>query len=182
MNKQKWPLYIALAVPVLMIVLVAVFIYLPGVGQHPKYNFVYMSGSNIYSYSYGYQDYQVSGGKLVKNPPPPDLTPPGSPKSFYTPDSALPHFYFYDVGKNSAMEISFEQAEMYKLDSSNSSPDNYTIERGNGGGGDFIFGSSGGDYNSWFIKGHNRSVKLNLKLTGSTQYYSDNFRFLGWVE
>lgn len=44
---------------------------------------------------------------------------------------------------------------------------------------DFLFGSSSGDYNSWFIKGHNRSIKLNLKLN-SANYY--NMQFLGWTE
>lgn len=178
-NRKNLPLYIALAVPVAMILLVAAFIYLPGVGASPKYNFVYMTGNNSY-YGYGLQQYQVNGGRLVKNPPPPlqnsqpyNYAPP-------IPDSAQVRFYVYDVGKNSAEEVSFDQAAALKLDSSNTSPDNYVIQRGNGGG-DFLFGGVSGDYNSWFIKGHNRSKKLNLKLTGGTDYYY-NFQFLGWVE
>ena len=164
-NKKNIPLYIALAVPVLMILLVAAFIYFPDLGKHPKYNFVYMTGSDVYYYDYGH-GYQVNGGRLVS----PSLTNYNQPE---------PHFYIYDVEKNVATEVTLNQAQNYSLDPTNTSSDGYTVQRGNGGGGDFFFGGGGYDYDSWFIKGHNRAVKLNLKLTGST--YS-NFRFLGWVE
>jgi hypothetical protein len=173
MNKKNLPLYIALAVPVLMILLVAAFIYFPGVGKHPKYNFFYMSGNDVYYYGYG-QGYQISGGHVIYNPPQP---PPGQISSI---QQVEPHFYVYDVTTSQSSEISFSQAQKYTIDSTNTSPDGYTVEQGNGGGGDFLFGGGGpSDYNSWFIKGHNRAVKLNLKLTGNT--YS-NFRFLGWIE
>ncbi len=171
-NKKNIPLIIALSIPVLMIILVAAFIYLPGIGQKPKVNFVYMTGNDYY-YGYGQQEYVVSGGHLVQNPKPvpPALSPP-------IPDNTVPRFYFYDVAKNTASELTFQQAQSYKLDSSNISSDGYTVAQGNSGGGDFLFGGGSGDYNSWFIKGHNRSVKLNLKLTGVNYY---NFQFLGWV-
>ena len=172
-NKQKLPLYIALAVPVLMIFLVAAFIYLPGFGKKPKVNFLYMTGNNVYDYGYGSVGYQISNGRLVYNPPAPPI--PNQPNYPATGDV---HFYVYDVAGNQAKEVSLAEAEGYNLDSTNTSPDGYTVSQGNGGGGDF-FGGGGGDYNSWFIKGNNRAVKLNLKLTG-TQY--SNFRFLGWVE
>lgn len=174
-NKKNIPLYIALAIPVLMIVLVAAFIYLPGIGQKPKENFVYMTGNAPYYYGPGSSGYYVSSGKLIYTPPP--TANPPLPK----PDTLQPHFYVYDVAKDQATEITFEQAQNYSLDSSNTSPDGYTIERGNGGGGDFFFGGAPGDYNNWYIKGHNRSRKLNLKLTGNYSY-GDNFQFLGWAQ
>jgi hypothetical protein len=176
MNKKNIPLILALAIPVVMILAVALAIYLPGIGQSPKYNFLYMSGSNIY-YGYGQQEYTVSGGRLVQNPP--QTAPNAYPPNYVQPDIAKPHFYVYDVSKDTATEITFEQAQTYHLDSSLTSPDGYSIAQGNGGGGDFIFGGGGGDYNSWFIKGHNRAHKLNLKLTAPNYY---NFQFLGWIE
>lgn len=178
MQKKNLPLYIALAVPVLMIVLVAAFIYLPGIGTHPKYNFVYMSGDNV---SYYEQDgYSVSNGHLIYTKPPLPTNPNGTTTAPPL-NSPPPHLYLYDTSRNTATEITFEQAQAYKLDPSNSSADGYTIQQGNGGGGDFFFGGGSSDYNSWFIKGHNRSVKLNLKTVSSTYNY-DNFRFLGWTE
>ncbi len=173
MNKKNLPLIIALCIPILMILLVAGFIYLPSLGNKPKYNFLYMTG-NSYSYLGGNQ-YIVSGGHLTYNPPP----PPNNGDLVIKPDNSLPHFYLYNVAQNTATEVFFGQARNYTLDSSNTSPDGYVVVRGNYSGGDLFFGGGGGDYNSWFIKGHNRSRKLNLKLTGSDYY---NFQFLGWTQ
>jgi hypothetical protein len=171
-NKKNIPLIIALAIPVLMIILVAAFIYLPGIDQKPKENFLYLSGSNNY-YPYGQQQYQVTSDHLIQNP-----APTSTPSNYPVPDNAAAHFYIYDVTKNTATELTFTQAKTYTLDSSNTSADGYTIQQGNSGGGDGLFGGVPDDYNNWFIIGHNRSIKLNLKLTG-TDY--DNFQFLGWV-
>ena len=173
LNKKNLPLYIALAVPVLMIILVAAFIYLPGIGKKPKVNFLYMTGNNVYDYAYN-SGYQISGGHLIYNPPVPPIT--NRPNNVVSDDA---HFYVYDVAGNQAKEVTLAEAEGYSLDSSNTSSDGYTIQQGNGNSGDFLFGGGEGDYSSWFIKGHNRAIKLNLKLSGT--YYS-NFRFLGWVE
>ena len=171
MNKKNLPLYIALAIPVLMILVVAGFIYLPGLGKKPQYNFLYMTGSNSYYY-YGDREYSVTNRHLTHNELPTSTQP-----SNYKPVGE-PHFYVYDTAKDTATEINFAQAQAYRLDSSNTSPDGYTVERGNYSGGGLFFGGISGDYNSWFIKGHNRSRKLNLKLTGPDYY---NFQFLGWV-
>ncbi len=170
-NKKNIPLILALCIPVLMIILVAAFIYFPGMGKKAQYSFVYMTGASYYDY--GQREYEVVNGKVTYYPLPSSTMP-----LYGKPDNVKPHFYFYDINLDSATEISFEQAKNYNLDSSNISPDNYVIERGNGGGG--LFFDGGTDYNSWFIKGYNRSRKLNLKLTGTDSYY--NFRFLGWVK
>lgn len=174
-SKKNLPLYIALAVPVLMILLVAAFIYLPGIGKKPAHNFVYMSGQDVYYYGDARGEYTVTNGRLVKNPLPPI---PEGQAPYYKPAVSDPHFYFYDVSKHEAREITLAEAAAFELDPSNVSPDGYTVERGNGNSGAFLFGDSG-DYNSWFLKGHNRANKLNIKLIG-TDYY--NMRFLGWVK
>ena len=178
MNKKNLPLIIALCIPVVMIILVAAFIYLPSWGKKPQYNFVYMTGSNSYYYdsASGRREYVVSGGHLVYNEVPSPA--PGIPP-VYKPDANLPHFYLYDSARDESTEISFAQPQSYKLDASSVSPDGYTVERGNYGGGDFLFAGGGRDYNSWFIKGHNRSHKLNLKITGNNYY---DIQFLGWIE
>jgi hypothetical protein len=172
-NKKNIPLIIALSVPVLMIILVAAFIYLPGLGKKPKANFLYESGNYVYdNYSGGYS---VKNGQLVQTPP------PVSQPAYYNQNQDV-HFYLYDVKNNSATEVNFQQAQGYHLDSGAQSPDGFTVVQGNySGGGDLFFGGGvSNDYNSWFIRGHNRSIKLNLKLISSQNYY--NFKFLGWVE
>ncbi len=173
LNKKNLPLYIALAVPVLMIVVVAAMIYLPGIGKKPKINFLYMTGTYVYDYGYGSGGYQVGGGHLVYNPPAANYNYPN------TSQTGQVQFFVYDVTANQAREATLAEAQSYTLDPTNTSSDGYTVSQGNGNGGDFLFGGGGGDYSSWFIKGHNRAIKLNLKLSGSA--YS-NFRFLGWIE
>lgn len=171
-NKKNLPLIIALCIPVAMIILVAAFIYFPGMGKTPNYNFVYMTGTSYYDY--GQREYEVVNGKVVYYPLSSSTLP-----IYGKPDNTKPHFYYYDINQETASEITFNQAQEYNLDSSNVSPDGYMIERGNSNGGGLFF-DGGRDYNSWFIKGYNRSQKLNLKLTGIDSYY--NFRFLGWVK
>lgn len=172
-NRKNLPLILALALPLVMIIAIAISIYLPGAGKHPKYNFLYATGSGAY-YGYPQGQYAVSGGQLQSI-----SAPSGTPPNVYPPIKAVvpdTHLYIYDVTKNIATEISFADAQKLKLDSSNSSPDGFTVERGNGGGSSPFGG--GGDTNSWFIKGFNRAWKLNVKLSG-TDYY--NLQFLGWI-
>src|SRR6185369_16505972 len=96
-NKQKLPLYIALAVPVLMILIVAAMIYLPGIGKKPGVNFLYMTGSYVYDYGYNV-GYQVNSGHLVYSPPPVNNSYPTPPQAGEV------HFYVYDVATNQAKE------------------------------------------------------------------------------
>lgn len=174
-NKQKLPIYIALAIPVLMIVLVAGFVYFPGLGKKPVYDFVYVSGTSSYYYGYGTSEYTVNNGKLTRNPLPPD---PYAPKSV-VPVASDSHFYVYDVEKETAAEITFEQAQSYTLDASTESPDGYKILQGGYGGG-FLFFDGPRDYMTRYLVGYNRRFKLNLKFSGNNDYY--NFQFLGWVK
>ncbi|MFA5991469.1 MAG: hypothetical protein WC794_04470 [Candidatus Doudnabacteria bacterium] len=171
MNKKNIPLIIALCIPVLMIIVLAMAIYLPGLGKKPAHNFIYLTGDDYYSY--GQSKYMVNNGYLIENPSATTTPPP-----YYKPVVSEPRIFLYNVATNSAMEITFDQASKYRLDPSQTSVDGYIVERGNSNG-DFLFGSGGSDYNSWFIKGHNRSAKLDLKLN-SANYY--NMQFLGWVQ
>lgn len=170
-DKQKIPLILALAIPVLMIFIVAAFIYIPGIGKKPKINFLYLTGDE---YNDNFR-YFVSGEKLVKQAKPEDV---------YQNKMTLMEqkFYFYDVVKNEAEEISFEKASSYNLDTSAKSSDGYEFTFGSSSGGGLFFSVSG-DYSNYYLRGYNRSFKLNLKKTSNPfgNYYY-NVRFLGWVK
>ena len=173
LNKKNIPLYIALAVPIVMIIIVAAFIYLPGIGKKPRYNFLYVSGDYA---SYNYPgSYNVVNGRIAKIP---TTNTNGTP--YPVQMAVTPQLYVYNVTTNVSREISYDAAVGYTLDPATQSPDGYTVQQGSGGGGDFLFGGGVSDYNDWFLKGHNRSLKLNLKTTGSPSYY--NVQFLGWIE
>ena len=63
-NKKNIPLIVALAIPILMIVLTAGSIYLPSLFVKPTSDFIYLIGGN---YCYGKQ-YFVQGGRLAYAP------------------------------------------------------------------------------------------------------------------
>jgi hypothetical protein len=172
-NKQNWPLILALAIPVLMIMGITLAIYVPGLFSKPQYNFLYMTGEGVSYYTYSDVNYYVRDGHLIQMPA--DSIPTNN---YYYQKSKEVRFYLYNTSSNSSQELTFEEASKLKLDSATKSSDGYQIIRG-GYGGDFLFSGGRSDYNSWFLQGHNLSKKLDLKLVGT--YYYDNFKFLGWV-
>jgi hypothetical protein len=176
-NKKNLPLIIALCIPAIMILAVAAAIYLPGIGKSPKHNFLYITGDYV---RYGYNsnsdyEYVVKGDRVEQ------VYVQRDPNNFpkYQYNAIEPRLYLYDVSKNESLELTLEQAQNYSLDPSNTSLDGFVVIQGNYNGGGF-FGGVGSDSDSWFIKGHNRSFKLNLKLLGTYTY--DNFKFLGWIK
>ena len=160
-----------------MIIIIAAAIYLPNIGKKPATNFLYVTGDAVVYdyYNSGNYYYTVQNGRVEKDNYPYN---PNNPKP-YSPAFTESQIYLYDAAKNLSTELSLSEAQQYQLDPGNQSPDGYVVERGSGGGG-FPFGGAIQDYNSWYLKGHNRSFKLNLKLIGSYAY--NNFKFLGWVK
>ena len=175
-NKKNTPLIIAFGLPIFMIIVLASFIYFPGIGKRAKVNFVYATGDNV-SYS-NTEGYIVKNGKLVKEEQVKDSDTQRVefPKQLTSGNVQL---YYYNVTSSQSNELTFEQAQEFKLDPSLDSPDGYVITQG-GNGGNFIFGGGNVSYNDRYLRGFNRSFKLNLKLSGNFAY--SNFQFLGWVE
>lgn len=156
----------ALSVPLLMIVMVAFSIYLPGIFIKPKYDFLYAIGN----YNYASYRHSVENHMLIKIPVE-DL-------EVYSEISPSPiTFYVYDVSSNTSEEISENQAMQLNLNSNNESPDGFEIE-GRYGGGSSLFSYSGGGYHQ-YITGYNISKKLNIDSDNS---YFREFNFIGWIE
>lgn len=169
--KKNITLVVGISIPILMILFVATSIYLPGFFVQPKYNFLYVSSDDYYYYNQ-YQ-YSVQNGKLLRN----EIKQPENRTYRWMRDVKL---YVCDVVKNESREISFEEAQNLNLDSNNVSPDGFEVTYGNRSEGflPFFFFLER-DYNTLYLKGHNLSKKLNLKLSGS---YYHNFRFIGWIK
>ena len=172
MIKKNITLVLGISIPILMILFVAGSIYLPGFFIKPHFNFLYVSGDDYY---YSQQQYLVQNGKLVKS----EIKQPENQN--YSPPRVESKLYIYDVAKNEAKEISFAEAQKLNLDSGVKSPDDFEVVYGSRGDGFFpFFFSSGRDYNTRYLSGHNVSKKLNLQLNGSSYY--NNFRFIGWIK
>jgi hypothetical protein len=175
-NKKNLPLLLAFAIPVVMIVAIAISIYVPGIGKQPQHDFLYASG-DTYNGNYSYM---VINGFLQQVSRAVPLNAPGLPPGKVSEIPQTVNFYIYNVKTNSATQTPFDAAQKLHLNPSTQSSDGYIVERGNGSGG-FPFGGPS-DYNSWYIKGHNRARTLNIQANNSTPYYSDNIQFLGWIE
>ena len=70
-KREKWPLYVGIAIPVVMILVIALVIYVPRLfADSPLHNFVYVvhnNGAGNYYAAYNFHDYfEVKEGKLMK--------------------------------------------------------------------------------------------------------------------
>lgn len=162
--KKNISLIVGISVPIVMILLVAGFIYLPRFFVHPHYNFLYIAGD--YSSA---QQYEVKDSRLVKK----EVKWPGNAQN--------DRLFIYDVANNQSREISFDDAAALNLDPGRESPDGWKIISGEHHDGLFPF-TSGADYCSRYISGHNVSNRLEPRTSGnSSSYCGGNFVFLGWI-
>ena len=167
--KKNLPLIVALAIPMVLTAIIAVSIYLPGVGKSPEHDFVY----TVYDYRdvNGTLYYDVKDGKIVQE----SIAmfpegPSGAPSKAMTgsPSSQL---YIYDVQSDTSKLLTMDEAAKLIVDPSRTSPDGYRVEYGSSGG---VFPFFDGGYdNNQYLLGNNRRIKT------SVSGYDNNF--LGWV-
>lgn len=88
MKKENLPVIIAIALPVLLVLAVALSVYVPNIGARPQYDFLYTQTSWPYSYSHNgsqctiYKNYyEIENGKVVLRPA--NATSTLNPKSSY---------------------------------------------------------------------------------------------------
>ena len=176
-TKRNISLIIGLAIPLVMIVLVAASIYLPGLfAPSPRFNFLYVLGDDYYQG----QQYVVEKGKLIKR----EVKYPEHYTPYYPYTPGVARLFVHDVVRNESREISFEDAQQLSLNANIKSPDGFEVVYGSSGDGIFpLFFFHDTDYSTVYIKGHNASRKLNLQAgtTGGYYYYYNRFRFLGWI-
>src|SRR3989338_8431803 len=108
LNKKRLPLIIALAIPALMIIAVALSIYIPALTSEPQYDFIYSTGD------YYYGNYFVKDGKVLKQ----DL--PKTQEPYHR--SSETKLFYHDTSENRSHELSFEETQGYSLDSNQISP------------------------------------------------------------
>lgn len=170
--KKNISLVIGISIPILMILLVAGSIYLPGVFIQPQYDFVYASGNDHYR---GLVWYSVRDGVLTKDE---RAFTEEEKDALRHSDS---HIYVYNVTRDESREISFEEAQRLRLDARTESPDGFEVVHGTHSEGIFpFFISSATDYRTVYLTGHNVSRKVDVPSYGSS--YGSDFLFLGWIQ
>lgn len=171
------PLLIGIGLPVAMVVFVAASIYLPGLfAKQPAHNFIYSIANDDSYCGRSCGGYEVQNAKLAERSVLKDLPPEtfglGAP-------SAKTQLFLHNVTANQSQKITFEEANTFRLDDNEQSPDGYTVTPGSYGG--FPFGLTGdsGANKYYLTKGNFLSRELKLGQKNTQNYYS--FIFLGWT-
>lgn len=183
MKKEQLPLIIGLAIPVLLIAVLAAIIYVPRLYVKPSFDFVYAVGSypvSLDSEAKTRVEYSVVNDRLKKTTSPAEVSLDPNDKYYYglhvtTP----PDFYRYDVTEHKSISLSEEEILQLTLDPNEAAPDGFKMSYGQEG--DDIFSSlfGGRDYAKRILVKGTVSVPLNV-VSGSDRYGSE-FHFIGWL-
>lgn len=160
--KKNLPLVVALGIPVVLTLVIAFAIYLPGFGPQPSHDFVYA----IRNYNGYGPNYDVIDGKVVELP---DMV---YEEPIYPKPVMSAQLYYYDVETKTSKSLTLADAQAYQLETSRTSPDGYIVRNGTSGG-VFPFYESGSYYDQYLV-GNNRRIKTTI-----SDY---DFAFLGWVK
>lgn len=176
---------LAFALPVVLVIIVALGTYLPSASLSTAYNFVYSSctdGEERYPYQcddYLRNLYLVVDGRLVVG----EISPTQDSDRDGVPDvneNYNARIFLHDTQKNESREIALEEALTLELSGLLTSPDGVTLSSSYDRGPGFFLFDSGSSYGHYLTKGRAKS-RLNLINSDDQYYYRDNFRFLGWT-
>lgn len=163
--KEHFPILLAIGMPIIMTLVVAISIYLPTRGYNPKHNFVFSDQSY-------YNRFEVKDGALVKK-----AEDTASIPGYSAPSEQL---LLYNVTKNESVALTEADAMKLKIDGSVNSPDGYHVgngyENSNGGFIPMMLFFDGGRGAVYMQKD---KVKKRLNLTDPSLSY--NFHFYGWI-
>lgn len=170
--QKNMVLWVALAIPVLMVLFVAGSIYLPMRNtEAPRYDFIYA----LRNYSDGYA-YLVVDGSLVADV----IDREGAAKAVPPGVASAPtRFFRHVVAENTSQELALADVQKLKLDNTTTSPDGYALVRGGQGGGVFPFFLFEGNYGDQYLVKNTASFKMNIKEI-SEPYFAPT-QLIGWV-
>ncbi len=182
--KKNISLIIGLAIPIVLVVVIALVVYIPQMLLKPAQDFLYVVGQNKYYYSYG-DFYSVINGKLEKKfvPFPSPKTP--EEKILYQEKYPIVRLFVYNSKDGTSREVVYEEASSFNLSTLSQSSDGFTFA-GNGGyynNGIFeIFGSSR-EPNKFYLKKGNLTKKIELSVGSYDSYYgASQVEFLSWIK
>ncbi|MBI4121162.1 MAG: hypothetical protein HY457_02830 [Parcubacteria group bacterium] len=185
--KQNFALVLAFALPLALIIVVALGAYLPSLFLSTDYNFIYSTCTGGPDYRpINCQHYLqkpvmevVEGGLVVHEiDPGQDFDKNGvlDIKENYTA-----RIFLHDTEKNESREITLEEAKMLTLNGLLTSPDGVSVSSDYSRGPEFFpFFGGNSSYGYYLVKGKSKS-KLNLINDNDRYYYQNNFQFIGWV-
>ena len=182
MNTKHLPLIVAIALPIIFIITLAITLSIPASKIKPEFNFIYTDISQEYYKNYNMVQYKnmydIKDKKLV-------LVPIISQKEDIYNKTQIeyknaPTLYHYDVKTNITKEVTFEEMQKNTFEVGPSSPDGYHVayEYDNNG----IFDLFGSDSQSGFYIKKENGKKLLTGITEGYYYGDDGFNIIGWVK
>ena len=177
----------AFALPVLLIIGIAVSVYWPFQRVTTDYDFIYAT-CDRYNYSHPttyscfdfLNSYKVENNKLtiLELPLPPTNRPAIVDRPYIMPIARL---FLHDSESNEGREITLAEVQTLKLSGLITSPDGVSVSNKYDRGADFFpFFDGGSSYGYYLIKG-GKKQRLNLLGDNNNYYGNDNFRFIGWI-
>lgn len=159
----KRDVILLLSIPLALMVLLAAIVYLPQILARPGHDFIFSHCSS----------YRCKDAVSVKD----GVVSLQSANSADYYESTSPTLYYYDVAAGTYRQLTVEEAQAYRLDSTQRSPDGYVLKRESSSSG-FLFWS---DSNSgWVLQ--NGWYKKPVDLVDGQRYYDNDMKFVGWVK
>ena len=185
-KKINWVLWVGLAIPVVVIIVVFIMSLLSRQGFTPKYDFLYYF-NNGYGYCYnGDSYYYVKDGQINQT----DIKTDYPNRADCIKDKnilaggSFNRIYRYSVIDEKSYPLTLIEAQKLKLDVGPVSPagENIHNDYGYNNSGIFeIFGGRRYDYNSsYYLIDENKKIKIvNIVTPNNNSYY--DFKFIGWI-
>lgn|SRR3989338_4896997 len=175
------PLVLIVGVPLLFVLVVAIFANVPSMFMNAKYDFLYVQPGSRYYYSDS-ANYYIEAGKLKSRLDPGNLPALSGKSPLTTQDQNIENvramqLYLFDTETWSSRPVSLKEAQSYTYSALSISPDGYSIERSRSADGIFPFVFSYSNNGDFVMKKGVASRRLPI---GSMYYNYDN-GFIGWV-
>ena len=197
--KQNTKIFIGLALPVVVLLIVVGSVIFPRMFFTPKYDFVYGLGGtcanyncnfpNTYGVTRDWYPYRIVDGKIIKDTDIPIVSVYDPVKQVSTNQklqiSQYPDLYIYHVATGSFEKLTDANIAALSISNGGSAPDGTVVE-GNSdshSGGlisEVLVGGSRYSYNL-YLKNKSYSQKITVRNGDSGYYSSGDFNFLGWV-
>jgi hypothetical protein len=188
MNTKYIPLIVAISLPILFMVVLALVVLLPNMNIKPQHDFLYTTFSQKQMYdAYGYGQvqyknmYDIKDDKLVLKPlvlQKPVSTPTFPQPTFVYEDA--PKLYYYSIKEQTSQEISFDEASKLILQKGPSSPDGYTVTYDSNSSGVFdLFGSNN---STGYVITKGSGKKIISGIVTDAQYYGNEITLIGWLK
>jgi hypothetical protein len=191
--RENLPVIIAIGLPVLLVLCIALLTWLPSFGPKPGYDFLFIKDTSRSYYEQSscvvYSNYyEVKDGYLTKKP---YITTVFDKREVSEPcygyaqikQKDSPDLFVYNTKEDVVFQITFEEASKFKTRGESISPDGFKVSKRMLNRGVFeLFG--GGNNEGVFISKKNFYIKTSISEgdNGTYSYYNDDFKFITWID